>query len=94
MAQSLMKNMCSHFLAPYTTTTTRERERENIGILVLVKLPTFQIRSKEDGHPHIINNDNNDNNNAGKLRVKNLLSGRYSGKLYIKTWKKTVLKPA
>jgi len=48
-----MKNMCSHFLAPYTTTTTRERE--NIGILVLVKLPTFQIRSKKDEHPCIIN---------------------------------------
>jgi hypothetical protein len=44
MAQSLMKNMCSHFHAPYITTTTRERE--NIGILVLVKLPTFQDKIK------------------------------------------------
>ncbi len=71
-----------------------KRERENIGILVLVKLPTFQDKIKGGWTPSYHKQWQQRNNNAGKLRVKNLLLDRYSGKLYIKTWKKTVLKPA
>ncbi len=93
MAQSLMKNMCSHFLAPYITTTTREREREH-RYTGVGETPNFSDKIKGGWTPSYHKQWQQWNNNAGKLRVKNLLSDRYSGKLYIKTWKKTVLKPA